>query len=371
MNQADIDLGHMRRAIEIAWLGQGHVEPNPMVGCVIAQGEQVVGEGWHAQFGDPHAEIEALAKAGERARGATAYVTLEPCCHHGKTPPCSAALIHAGIARVVVARRDPFPKVDGGGIEQLQQASIEIELGVLLRQTQRLSGPYLKLVTTGRPWIIAKWAMTLDGKIATSTGESRWITGPESRDLVHQIRGRSDAVMVGRRTAELDDPMLTARPPGPRTPLRIVLDSAASLSVGSQLVQTASQIPTLLAVSKQAPPPAITELKHQGCEIFVCDGDSKNDRLEQLLDELGRRRLTNVLVEGGGQLLGSLFDARAIDEVHCFIAPKIIGGSESPGPVAGAGTEKMADILQLSDIESEQLGGDIHLVGRVDNTRKG
>ena len=217
MQQPEIDLWHIRRALELAARGQGAVEPNPMVGCVVAQGAEIIGEGWHRRFGQAHAEVEALQMAGNRAAGATLYVTLEPCCHQGKTPPCTEAVAASGVRRVVIALRDPFPQVQGGGIAAFQAAGLTVEVGLLGAEAARLNAPYLKLVETGRPWIIAKWAMTLDGKIATHTGESRWISNPRSREIVHALRGRVDAVMIGRGTAERDNPLLTARPAGPRT----------------------------------------------------------------------------------------------------------------------------------------------------------
>jgi diaminohydroxyphosphoribosylaminopyrimidine deaminase/5-amino-6-(5-phosphoribosylamino)uracil reductase len=207
----------MSRAVELARRGEGFVEPNPMVGCVIVKDGEVVGEGWHQQFGGPHAEVHALQAAGERAKGATIYVTLEPCCHQGKTPPCTEAIIAAGIQRVVTALRDPFPKVAGGGLKRLVAAGIDVELGLGETEVQQLNAPYLKLVMAGRPWIIAKWAMTLDGKIATRSGYTKWISGEASRQVAHQLRGRVDAIMVGRQTAQLDDPMpLLAHPAVPR-----------------------------------------------------------------------------------------------------------------------------------------------------------
>jgi len=336
MDQPELDTWHMRRALELAAQGRGCVEPNPMVGCVIVRGAETIGEGWHRRFGQPHAEAEALRIAGGRAAGATLYVTLEPCCHQGKTPPCTRAILGAGIARVVVATRDPFPRVDGGGIAELRRAGVDVEVGVMDAEACRLNAPYLKLVRTGRPWVLAKWAMTLDGKIATRTGSSQWISGPESRAIVHGLRGRVDAIVVGRETALRDDPLLTARPPGPRTALRIVCDTAASLGCESQLVRTARETPVLVAAGEQAPPARRQRLREAGCEVLVCEGATHAARLDALLDELGRRRLTNVLVEGGGRLLGSLLDARQIDEVHVFIAAKLVGGSSAPGPVASS-----------------------------------
>jgi diaminohydroxyphosphoribosylaminopyrimidine deaminase / 5-amino-6-(5-phosphoribosylamino)uracil reductase len=362
---SEIDSLHMARALELARRGEGLVEPNPMVGCVIADNGGVIGEGWHRRFGFPHAEIEALTVAGPRARGATAYVTLEPCCHFGKTPPCTQALIAAGIHRVVAALADPFPQVSGQGFSELAAAGIEVEIGLMESEARRLHAPYLKRVTTGRPWIIAKWAMTLDGKLATRSGDSRWISGPESREIVHQLRGRVDAILIGRGTALADDPLLTARPPGPRTATRIVLDSRAALDSTSQLVRTARDTPLLIATGPEATDSDRARLAAAGCEVFVCDAPDHQARLGQLLDELGRRQMTNVLVEGGSRLLGSLFDARGIDEVHVFIAPKLCGGRAAPTPFAGDGVEHMAEALMLEDPQVKYVGPDLYLNGRL------
>lgn len=360
-----LDTRHMRRALEVAKLGEGSVEPNPMVGCVIVSGDKIVGEGWHRRFGGPHAEVEALRLARSDAAGATMFVTLEPCCHHGKTPPCSEAIIRAGLRRVVIAQRDPFPEVDGGGIARLEAAGIRVEVGLLEAEARRLNAPYFKLIETGRPWVIAKWAMTLCGKTATRTGASRWISNPESREIVHALRGRVDAILVGAETARRDDPLLTARPPGPRTAIRVVLDSRASLGSESRLVATARNVPVLVAAGPEASEADRRRLAEAGCEVFVCEGDDRAARLDALLAELGRRRLTNVLVEGGGRLLGSLFDAGQVDEVHAFIAPRLIGGADAPTPIAGVGLAEMSQALVLDDPVVCQVGSDVYVSGRV------
>ena len=356
---------HMARALELARRGEGLVEPNPMVGCVVTLGDQVVGEGWHRRFGGPHAEVEALEAAGSRAAGGTLYVTLEPCTHFGKTPPCTQAILAAGISHVVCAVRDPFPAVSGRGITELERAGVRVDVGLLEAESRQLNAPYLKLLATGRPWVIAKWAMSLDGRIATRAGDSQWISGLRSRAVVHRMRGRVDAVVVGSGTAHADDPLLSARPPGPRKATRIVVDSAASLSIDSRLVRTVEEGPVLVAVGPQSTPEDRRRLQDHGCEVLVCGAATHAGRLEQLLDELGRRRMTNVLVEGGGQLLGTLFDLRAIDEVHVFVALKLIGGDAAIAPLGGEGFEKMSDALQLIDAQSEQVGDDIYIHGRV------
>jgi diaminohydroxyphosphoribosylaminopyrimidine deaminase/5-amino-6-(5-phosphoribosylamino)uracil reductase len=359
----------MSRALALAIRGQGCVEPNPMVGCVLVRNGQIVGEGFHDRFGGLHAEVNALAAAGHNARDATAYVTLEPCCHHGKTPPCAEALLRSGVTRVVIAVQDPFPEVNGGGIHQLRQGGMQCDVGLRAVEATWLLAPYQKLVTIQRPWIIAKWAMTLDGKLATRSGDSQWISSEASRAVVHQLRGRVDAVMVGSGTARADNPLLTARPIDradlKRVATRIVVDSAASLSPASRLVQTAADIPVLVATAAEAPEQACQDLSAAGVEVFRCTGKSHAGRLESLLDELGRRRMTNVLVEGGSNLLGTLFDMRAVDEVHVFIAPKLAGGFSAPGPVGGTGIERMASALRLADISIEELDGDVYVHGRV------
>lgn len=366
--RATDDVRHMNRALELARRGEGSVEPNPMVGCVVVCNGAMAGEGWHRQFGGPHAEVEALRAANDKAAGATLYVTLEPCCHVGKTPPCTHAIVAAKIARVVVGCQDPNPQVAGQGLAELRAAGIQVENPDLATTTvnlKKLIAPFTKLLTQRRPWIIAKWAMTLDGKLATRTGSSRWISGTASRALVQQIRGRVDAILVGRRTAELDDPLLTARPPGPRTATRIVLDTAATLSPSSKLARTADEAPVILAVGENAPEQRCQQLREQGIEIVALPGRSHAARLEALLEELGRRQMTNVLVEGGGQVLGTLLDLGAIDEVHAFVVPKLAGGESAPTPIAGQGIAHMAEALPLQSVDIDVLDGDIHIHGRT------
>ncbi len=353
----------MSRALELAARGLGCVEPNPMVGCVLIRHGMVVGEGYHKKFGGPHAEIEALRVAGERARGSTAYVTLEPCCHHGKTGPCTQALIETGVVRVIAAMRDPFPRVAGGGFAELSAAGIIVEEGLLTEQAAVLNAAYLKRLGTGLPWVIAKWAMTLDGKIATHTGDSQWISSESSRALVHELRGRVDAILVGGGTARRDDPLLTARPAGARTALRVVLDSKAHLSMDSQLMRTAREVPLLVAVGSNSAAHERERLKSAGAEVLVLQSDDHEHRLREVLTELARRECTNVLVEGGSRILGSLLDANLIDEVYAFVAPKIIGGFLAPSPLAGNGLSHMNAALAF-DGEWRASGVDMLFVGR-------
>lgn len=353
----------MSRALELAGRGLGRVEPNPMVGCVLIRHGMVVGEGYHRQFGGPHAEIEALRVAGERARGATAYVTLEPCCHHGKTGPCTRALIEAGVERVIAALRDPFPRVAGGGFAELAAAGIVVEEGLLAEHAALLNAAYLKRLRTGLPWVIAKWAMTLDGKIAAHTGDSQWISGAASRTLVHELRGRVDAILVGGGTARRDDPLLTARPAGARTALRVVLDTKAQLASESQLLLTAREIPLLVVVGSTTAAPERERLRHAGAEVFVVQNSDSQQRMHEVLAELARRDCTNVLVEGGSRVLGSLLDGRMIDEVYAFVAPKLIGGFLAPSPFAGNGLPHMNAALAF-DGEWRASGPDMLYIGR-------
>jgi diaminohydroxyphosphoribosylaminopyrimidine deaminase/5-amino-6-(5-phosphoribosylamino)uracil reductase len=349
----------MRRALELAERGRGQVEPNPLVGAVVVRDGQLVGEGWHPRFGLAHAEVNALAAAGESARGATLYVTLEPCCHHGKTPPCTDAIVRAGVGRVVAAMQDPFPDVAGQGGALLKAAGVAFESGVCEAEARRLNAPYLKLLATGRPYVHAKWAMTLDGKIATRTGDSKWISNEASRRHVHELRGRMDAIVVGIGTVLADDPLLTARPPGPRTPARIVLDSQGRTPVTCRLARTARETPTIIATAGAAAP----GLRELGCELVCLPSSSGRVALPALLDELGRRRLTNVLVEGGSAVLGAFLDARAIDEVHVAIAPRLAGGAQALTPLGGRGADKIAEALSLVSCSVQALDGDLLLHG--------
>ncbi len=353
----------MRRALDLAEQGRGCVEPNPLVGAVIVRDGKEVGVGWHQKFGGPHAEVHALLQAGTAARGGTLYVTLEPCCHHGKTPPCTDALIAAGITRIVAALQDPFPQVAGRSAALLRAAGIAIEFGVAAREAQRQNAPYLKLLATGRPYVHAKWAMSLDGKIASKTGDSKWISNETSRRRVHELRGKMDGILVGIGTALADDPLLTARPPGPRIACRVILDSRARLPATSKLVRTATDVPTLIAVNSLYQPSA-RHLSAARCEVLPLppDEDGKPDVLK-LLDELGRRRWTNVLVEGGSAVLGSLFDRQAVDEIHVFVAPKLIGNDRAKSPVGGVGFEKLLDCHGWRTEAIENLDGDAYLHG--------
>ncbi len=344
----------MRKALALAASGRGYVEPNPMVGAVVVREGQLVGEGWHQRCGGPHAEVHALAAAGAAARGATLYVTLEPCCHHGKTPPCTDAFLRAGVARVVVAMLDPFPAVSGKGVEQLRAAGVAVEVGLCEAEARRLNAPYLTLLNHGRPYVIAKWAMSLDGKIATRTGDSKWISGEESRRRVHELRGRMDAIIVGIGTVMADDPLLTARPPGPRVATRVVLDSQGRLPADCPLARTVGEAPLLVATGGARAPAG---------ETVVLPVENGRVSVAALLAELGRRRMTNVLVEGGAAVLGSFVDADLVDEFQVYVAPRVIGGSGVA--VGGVGAAKIAEALRVVEFDVERIGQDVLLTGRV------
>jgi diaminohydroxyphosphoribosylaminopyrimidine deaminase/5-amino-6-(5-phosphoribosylamino)uracil reductase len=357
----------MQYALALAERGRGAVEPNPLVGAVVVREGSKVGEGWHQAFGGPHAEIHALTAAGEAARGSTLYLTLEPCCHFGKTPPCTETVLRAGIRRVVAAMADPFPAVAGKGVGLLRQAGLTVDVGVCESEARRLNAPYLKLLSARRPWVHAKWAMTLDGKIATRTGDSKWISNLASRERVHALRGRMDAILVGIGTALADDPRLTARPAGPRIATRIVLDSTGRLPLDHHLVHGAREAPTLVATTRMLAE-AAARLRERGCEVLELPEQDGRPAVAALLDELGRRRMTNLLVEGGGEVLGSFRDAGEIDEVHVFIAAKLLGGARAVTPIGGKGSATIAEALPLAEWRSEILDGDLYVHGWRDGS---
>ncbi|MBI4612174.1 MAG: bifunctional diaminohydroxyphosphoribosylaminopyrimidine deaminase/5-amino-6-(5-phosphoribosylamino)uracil reductase RibD [Planctomycetes bacterium] len=356
----------MARAVELARRGIGRVEPNPPVGAVLVRGEKIVGEGWHRAFGGPHAEVEAFREAGEAARGASLYVTLEPCCHQGKTPPCTEAIREADVAEVVYAVRDPFPAVAGKGVETLQAFGLEVRAAFDGSAARELLAPYFRWTVEGLPWIVAKWAMTLDGKIASRSGDSRWVSSEASRQRAQRARDSNLTILVGVGTALADDPLLTCRIEGGRQPLRVVADSRCRLPIASRLVRTAREAPLLVATTPGAPPANVRTLEDEGVEVAILPAtqDGKVD-LVALCRELVRRRAVTVLAEGGGKLLGALFDRSLVSEVEVYIAPRIVGGREAPGPVAGLGVQRMADALDLDAVSTFRTGEDLMITGRV------
>lgn len=359
----------MRRALELACRGLGRTSPNPAVGAVIVKDQEIVGEGYHEKAGTPHAEVHALRQAGERARGATLYVTLEPCCHYGKTPPCTEALIAAGIKRVVAAMLDPNPKVAGGGIRRLREAGIEVRVGLLEAEARRLNEAFCKYITTGVPWVTLKMALTLDGKIATRTGASRWISSEVSRLKAHELRNTHDAVLVGIGTVLADDPELTTRIPGGRDAVRIILDSRLRLPLKARVVNLTSSAPTLVATTEQAPKERQEELARAGVEVVVLPAVEGKVSWPALLTTLAKRQITSILVEGGAEVNASALAWGVVDRVVAFIAPKIFGGKEAPSPVAGLGVAHPDEAWRLEKVEVERLGEDVMLTGLVKKGR--
>lgn len=357
----------MTRALELAELGRGTTSPNPMVGCVLVADDQVVGEGWHRRAGEPHAETLALHDAGPLARGATAYVTLEPCDHHGRTPPCSLALIEAGVARVVVATQDPDPRVRGAGLRRLREAGVDVVTGVLAEAAEAQNEAYLTSQRRGRPFVLYKTAMTLDGKIATRTGHARWITGEASRARVQRWRDELDAVAVGVTTVLLDDPRLTARIEGGRTPIKVVFDARARTPVDAALfAPDAGGAPARvwIVAGPQAPEAGLAALRDAGAETMRVDGPEGRPDVAGALAELHRREVRGLLLEGGGTLAWSFVAAGAIDRIAWFVAPKLLGG---PGatPLGGPGVATMDEAIDLHDVRSEASGADLLITGRV------
>jgi diaminohydroxyphosphoribosylaminopyrimidine deaminase/5-amino-6-(5-phosphoribosylamino)uracil reductase len=342
-----------------------------MVGCVIVRDGGIIGKGYHRRFGGPHAEIDAINSLDSvtDAKHATAYVTLEPCCHQGKTPPCSRALIDAGFARVVVAMEDPFPSVDGGGLRHLRDAGVETSIGVLREEAEALNAPYLKKVRTGKPWVIAKWAMTIDGRIATATGQSQWITGEASRREVHRLRARVDAITVGMGTIQADDPMLTARRSEPdaalpRVATRVVFCRRRVPSTQSRIVQSAHEFPLMLMTSEQVDADRTGPLESQGAKIIRLGTSRATEMVRSALDVMGSQGMTNVMLEGGGELLASFFSAAQVDECHVYIGAKAFGGRGAHGPIGGLGIESVADAWTFRLISVDQFDDDLRAVYR-------
>ena len=360
----EADRRMMQRALELAARGVGLVSPGPLVGTVIvdAHGE-IAGEGFYTFDQIKHAETIALDQAGARAKGATAYVSLEPHAHYGRTTPCTDALIRAGIKRVVAPIDDPNPKVSGRGFAHLREAGVEVCTGLLADEAAALNEAYIHFMRTGRPFVHLKLAVSLDGKVATIGGESRWITGEEARARAHELRHQSDAIMVGGRTARADDPLLTDRSGKPRRrPLvRVVIEQSLRLSPESQLAQTTETAPVIIFAHEDSEPETVAALQARGVEVI--SQTSLTLEFASILDELGRRSIQSVLVEGGPLLAGLLVDAGLVNKVTFFVAPMIIGGQDAPSAIAGAGAEKIADALRLENVEVMQRGRDVEITG--------
>ncbi len=359
-------MDYMEHALSLAKLALGHVSPNPAVGAVVVRDGEIVGEGYTQPPGSAHAEVVALQQAGGKARGATMYVTLEPCCHFGRTPPCTQAIISAGVSEVHMATSDPNPQVSGRGQAELKAAGIKTYVGQHEEEAQELNEAYIKFITTGLPLVIAKFAMSLDGKIATRSRDSKWISGEESRQYVHSLRQKVDAIIVGVDTVLADDPQLTARVVSDneiKQPLRVVVDSHARTPTQARVLQPPGKtlLATLLPLDK-VKARGLTEMGAEVLELPSIDGVVD---LRELLKQLGHREITSVLVEGGGRLLGSFFDLGLVDKVVAFVAPMIIGGKEAMTPVSGKGVDHIAQAVRLSRVQVQRFGADVMISGYI------
>ena len=364
----DTDVTHLERAIALAEGGRGRVSPNPLVGAVVARDGKVLGEGFHAAYGEAHAERAALDACAEDPRGATLYVSLEPCCHHGQTPPCTDAIIEAGIARVVVGSDDPTEKASGRGLGILRDEGIEVVVadGEPAMRARLLNQAFRKHARTGRPHVLFKSAMTLDGKVATRTGDSKWISGEESRRLSHHWRAERDAVVVGIGTALADDPLLTARIEGaPRQPRRVVFDSEGRLPLDSQLVRGAQDVPLTVVVGRAASRLQTDALVAAGADVIVATGPNEPARVRSALDQIGSAGMTAILLEGGPKLAGAFLDAGEVDEIRLFIAPVVVGGSNARDPLEGEGVERIAEATRALALDVERVAEDVLISARL------
>ena len=363
MSRAE-DVRWMRRALRLAARGRGTTSPNPMVGAVVVKRGRVVGEGYHREAGGPHAEVYALRQAGAGAAGATVYIALEPCCHHGRTPPCTEALAAAGVSRVVAACLDPDPRVNGKGLRWLSRRGIHTEVGVLGAEARKLNEAYFKRVTIGLPFVSLKTAMSLDGKTATAAGESKWITGEKARAFGHRLRGNHDAVMVGIGTVLADDPELTVRLAGGRTPLRVVIDSRARTPAGARLIG-ADEKPPLIVTAREAPVARRRRLAEAGATVWVARSRAGRIDLRSLLRRLAGHGVQSILLEGGGTLAAGALADGLVDRVYFFVAPKLIGGERAPTPVDGPGVGRLASAAKLGALRTRRIGEDLLITGEV------
>ncbi len=358
------DISYMKLALELAKKGLGWVSPNPMVGAVIVKDGRIIGQGYHEQYGEPHAERNALASCVENPKGATMYVTLEPCCHHGKQPPCVDAILEAGIRRVVVGATDPNPLVSGKGIHILREHGVDVVAGVLQEESRKMNEVFWHYIQTGRPFVTMKYAMTLDGKIAAYTGLSQWITGERAREHVHQQRHAHRAIMVGVGTVLADDPMLTCRMERGRNPIRIICDTSLRTSLYSRIVTTANRIPTMIATCCKD----IDKWKayqNAGCKIIGVGEDKGHVDLKELMSKLGQEKIDSILLEGGGSLNWSAMEAGIVQKVQAYIAPKLLGGATAKSPIDGLGFAEPNQGIQLENSKILRLGEDFLIEGKV------
>ncbi len=362
------DARYLRRAIELAALARGRTSPNPLVGAVLVKGDRVIGEGFHEAVGMPHAERTALADCKEDPAGATLYVSLEPCAHQGRTPPCTQAIVEAGIGRVVIASDDPTDKASGRGLGVLRDEGVKVEVhdGDVAAAARLLNQPFRKHARTGRPLVVFKSAMTLDGKVATRTGDSQWISGEASRARAHRWRAESDAVAVGIGTALMDDPQLTARVEGvARQPRRVVFDSEARLPISSRLVRGVADVPLTVVCSRAASRTAVQSLESAGVDVIVATGQNEGARVASALDELGAADVQSLLLEGGPHVAGAFLEAGEIDEVRIFVAPLLVGGLDAKTAVEGLGMQDIADAARAEAVEVDRIEDDMLVTARL------
>lgn len=362
----------MRRALALARKGQGRTSPNPMVGAVVVKGGCVVGEGYHERSGASHAEAVALDAAGRSARDADLFVTLEPCCHHGRTPPCTDRIITAGIRRVVIPTADPNPLVAGRGIDQLRAAGVTVEIGLLSEEASTLNEAFMKFIRRRIPFVTLKAAISLDGKIATGTGDSKWISGEQSRRRVHRLRDQVDALLVGIGTVRRDDPSLTTRlSEGGRDPIRVIVDGLGSLPLGANVFQSNSLSPTWIAVAADAPRDRIEMVQRRGMTVLEAGGSQGRVRLAHLLKRLGEHEVTSVMIEGGEAIFTSAIEEGIIDKLLLFVCPLLIGGGSAPTLFAGMGVEQLAESARLRRVRTEHLDDDLLIEGYLPSKELG
>lgn len=348
----------MKRALELAKKGEGKVNPNPLVGALVVKDGKIIGQGYHQEYGGPHAEVSALCDAGDETKGADLYVTLEPCTHHGKTPPCVNKVIESQVKKVFIGSRDPFPEVNGKGIDTLREAGIAVEEGIREEEAKKFNEIYFKYITTGKPFVMLKMAMTLDGKIATRTGDSKWISNEESRKFVHSLRNKYSSVLIGINTVLKDDPRLNVRLVDGVDPLRIVLDSEGKIPLKAKIITEKSEAKTIIATTKI---PKEKEKALAEFNVLVWKLDEKNGRvnLSSLLERLSREKIDSVIVEGGGTVAWSFLESGLLDKVIFFVAPKIVGGKRALTPVEGEGVKKIIDAFEITTYSVEMLGNDL------------
>lgn len=368
MKTAAHDIRYMTRALHLAARGRGRTSPNPMVGAVVVSGRRIVGEGFHRTAGGPHAEAIALHAAGPRAKNGTLYITLEPCSHTRKrTAPCVPAILAAGIRRVVVAMRDPNPQVNGEGLRRLTRAGLSVTAGCLERQAGQLNDSYVHRMRTGRPLVVLKMAMTLDGKTATAAGESQWITGPDARRHAHRLRNQADAIMVGINTVLADDPQLTVRlgKPIARQPLRVIMDSTLKIPLTAQVLSSRSRQGTLIATTQRAPHTRLARLRQRGIFVLVLPGEKGRVSLRACLKQLARMGVNRLLIEGGSELAASALQAGVVNRLHLYIAPRLLGGTDAKGVIGGPSPYSLARAHSVSHLSTKKIGSDLLIEGTL------